>query len=184
MNQKPYNKCLINLVCSVCTGKYLPSVFFAQTSQLGTKTSGKLSVWNEIQMKIRIAIYKFWFIPTIEKLYQSKQRKVITLLTVNATGSLVFLDLQDSFTPSCNVFNSCSLEDGCGAINAFICFQHLSAPIALIDSWRCNGQIGELEEFFPNGLHLAWIPLMKNNHCLTNDTTNVGEFQPTWMETH
>ena len=28
MNQKPYNKCLINLVCSVCTGKY----FFAQTS--------------------------------------------------------------------------------------------------------------------------------------------------------
>ena len=27
MNQKPYNKCLINLVCSVCTGKYLPSVF-------------------------------------------------------------------------------------------------------------------------------------------------------------
>ena len=27
MNQKPYNKCLINLVYSVCTGKYLPSVF-------------------------------------------------------------------------------------------------------------------------------------------------------------
>ena len=26
MNQKPYNTCLINLVCSVCTGKYLPSV--------------------------------------------------------------------------------------------------------------------------------------------------------------
>ena len=27
MNQKPYNKSLINLICSVCTGKYLPSVF-------------------------------------------------------------------------------------------------------------------------------------------------------------
>ena len=27
MNQKPYNKSLINLVCSVCTGKYLHSVF-------------------------------------------------------------------------------------------------------------------------------------------------------------
>ena len=27
MNQKPYNKCLINLAYSVCTGKYLPSVF-------------------------------------------------------------------------------------------------------------------------------------------------------------
>ena len=27
MNQKPYNKFLINLVCSVCTGKYFPSVF-------------------------------------------------------------------------------------------------------------------------------------------------------------
>ena len=27
MNQNPYNKCLINIVCSVCTGKYLPSVF-------------------------------------------------------------------------------------------------------------------------------------------------------------
>ena len=32
MNQKPYNKSLINLVCLVCTGKYLPSFFFAQTS--------------------------------------------------------------------------------------------------------------------------------------------------------
>ena len=28
MNQKPYNKCLINLVCSICTGKYLPFFFF------------------------------------------------------------------------------------------------------------------------------------------------------------
>ena len=27
LNQKPYNKSLINLVHSVCTGKYLPSVF-------------------------------------------------------------------------------------------------------------------------------------------------------------
>ena len=27
MNQKLYNKFLINLVCSVCTGKHLPSVF-------------------------------------------------------------------------------------------------------------------------------------------------------------
>ena len=27
MNQKPYDKCLTNLVCSVSTGKYLPSVF-------------------------------------------------------------------------------------------------------------------------------------------------------------
>ena len=27
MNQKSYNKCLINLVCSVGTGKYLPSFF-------------------------------------------------------------------------------------------------------------------------------------------------------------
>ena len=45
MNQKPHNKCLIDLVCSVCTGKYLPSFFFAQTSLLRrsvcTKTSGK-----------------------------------------------------------------------------------------------------------------------------------------------
>ena len=28
MNQKPYNQCLINLVN--CTGRFLPSVFFAQ----------------------------------------------------------------------------------------------------------------------------------------------------------
>ena len=28
MNQKPYNKCLINLVCLDCTGKYLLSVLF------------------------------------------------------------------------------------------------------------------------------------------------------------
>ena len=30
--KKPYNKCLINFACSVCMGKYLPSVFFAQAS--------------------------------------------------------------------------------------------------------------------------------------------------------
>ena len=30
-NQKPYNKFLINLACLVRTGKYLPSIFFAQT---------------------------------------------------------------------------------------------------------------------------------------------------------
>ena len=45
MNQKPYNKCLINLVCSVCSGKDLPSVFLVQTSLLRrsvcTKTTGK-----------------------------------------------------------------------------------------------------------------------------------------------
>ena len=29
-NQKPYNKFLSNLICSVCAGKYLPSVFFLQ----------------------------------------------------------------------------------------------------------------------------------------------------------
>ena len=28
MNQKPYNKRLINLVCSICTKKYLLSFFF------------------------------------------------------------------------------------------------------------------------------------------------------------
>ena len=31
---KPYNKSLINLICLVCTGKLLPSVFIAQPSLL------------------------------------------------------------------------------------------------------------------------------------------------------
>ena len=28
MSQKPYNELFINLVCLICTGKYLPSIFF------------------------------------------------------------------------------------------------------------------------------------------------------------
>ena len=39
MNRKPYNKCLIDFVCSVRTGKYLPSVFFSTDC---TKTSSIL----------------------------------------------------------------------------------------------------------------------------------------------
>ena len=43
---KPYNKCLMNLVCSVCTGKCLLSFFSHRprsfdAQSVGLKTSGK-----------------------------------------------------------------------------------------------------------------------------------------------
>ena len=45
MNQKPYNKSLINLVCSICMGKYFHSVFSHRPRDFLTKIS---------QLKLRL----------------------------------------------------------------------------------------------------------------------------------
>ena len=72
MDRKPYNKCLINLICSICTGKYLHSVFSHRKT---TKTSGKYfpvqtsrSVNRPlIFVKSRFQYYSFRFITKLAK---------------------------------------------------------------------------------------------------------------------
>ena len=43
-DKRPHNKRFINLACSICTGKYQTSVFFARTSLRSVRTV-KTSVW-------------------------------------------------------------------------------------------------------------------------------------------
>ena len=57
-NQKPYNKCLINLVCSLSTGKYLLSVFSHRPRSFVARSVRKPQALNIL--KLNFVAYFRW----------------------------------------------------------------------------------------------------------------------------